>query len=165
MLLESRTSACRRGGVFAACDHHSWPSGMTQGLNPSCLLGDKGRRAIAFRHVTEYPYPMAGRKPIGDQALTSAERMRTYRERRKATEKPIVIRYRKPTDRRSRPKQWADAVATLLEMLDRYQEWRDNLPPGLVDSTIAERLDEVLELRDLVEQLDNAQLPNGFGRD
>jgi hypothetical protein len=56
-----------------------------------------------------------------------------------------------PTDRRSRPKFWADAVETLLAVLDGYQDWRDNLPDGLADSAIAERLDTVLELRELVE--------------
>ena len=107
---------------------------------------------------------MAG-KPRGDHALTVAERSAAYRERRKATEKPVVVRYRKPADRRSKPKRWTDAVETLLGMLDGYQGWRDNLPDGLADSAIAERLDAVLELRELVEQLQAAELPRGFGRD
>jgi len=96
-------------------------------------------------------------------ALSVAERSRLYRERRKAGEKPV--RYRRPADRRSKPRQWADAVATLLELLDGYQDWRDNLPPGLEDSTTAQRLDEVLALRELVEQLDGVEPPKGFGRD
>jgi hypothetical protein len=107
---------------------------------------------------------MPGPKPRGAHALTPAERNRAYRERLKA-EKPVVIRYRKPTDRRSRPKLWADAVETLLTVLDGYQDWRDNLPDSLADSAIAERLDTVIGLRDLVEQLDAADLPRGFGRD
>jgi hypothetical protein len=37
--------------------------------------------------------------------------------------------------------------------------------PGWRTSTIAEGLDVVLELRDLVEQLEVAELPRGFGRD
>ena len=64
-------------------------------------------------------------------ALSDAERARLYRERRKAGEKPV--RYRRPADRRSKPQQWADAVETLLGLLDGYQDWRDNLPPGLAD--------------------------------
>jgi len=100
-------------------------------------------------------------KPRGDHALTPAERNRACRERLRA-EKPVVIRYRKPTDRRSRPKLWADAVEILLAVLDGYQDWRDNLPDGLADSAIAERLDTVLEL---VEQIEAADLPRGFGRD
>jgi len=35
----------------------------------------------------------------------------------------------------------------------------------LADSAVAERLDTILELRDLVEQLEAAELPRGFGRD
>jgi hypothetical protein len=35
----------------------------------------------------------------------------------------------------------------------------------MADSAITDRLDAVLELRDLVEQLDAAELPKGFGRD
>ncbi len=96
-------------------------------------------------------------------ALSDAERARAYRERRKAGEKPV--RYRRPADRRSKPKQWEDAVNTLLDILDGYQQWRDNMPPGLAESTTAERIDEVLELRELVEQLQAVELPKGFGRD
>jgi hypothetical protein len=56
-------------------------------------------------------------------------------------------------------------VETLAELLDGFQDWRDNLPAGLADSDIAQRLDDVLELRDLVDQLAAADLPKGFGRD
>ena len=114
---------------------------------------------------------MPGPRPQGDRALTSAERMRRLREKRKAEaadkppdKTPVVIRYRRPKDRRSRPDQWADAINTLTDCLDRYQDWRDNLPASLADSVLAERLDAVLELRDLVDQLSLADLPRGFGR-
>jgi transposase len=67
---------------------------------------------------------------------------------------------------------WAEATlaklsakSALLDCLDAYQNWRDNLPTGVADSAMAERLDTVLELRDLVEQLEAAELPRGFGRD
>jgi hypothetical protein len=96
-------------------------------------------------------------------ALTGAERMARLRERQRAGEKPV--RFRRPKDRRSRPQQWQDAVDTLLDCLDAYQDWRDNLPAGLADSAIAERLDTILELRDLIEQLQAVELPRGFGRD
>lgn len=96
-------------------------------------------------------------------ALSDAERARRYRERRNAGEKPV--HYRRPADRRSRPRQWEDAIATLLSILDGYQDWRDNMPPGLAESPTAQRIDEVLELRDLVEQLQAVELPKGFGRD
>jgi hypothetical protein len=96
-------------------------------------------------------------------ALTDAERAARYRERRKAGKK--AVEYRRPADRRSKPQQWQDAVTTLLDLLDGYQDWKDNLPPGLAESTTADRLDEVLALRDLVEQLYGIELPKGFGRD
>ena len=94
-------------------------------------------------------------------ALTGAERM--ARERQLAGEKPVRFRY--PKERRSRPQQWQEAVGTLLDCLDAYQDWRDNLPAVVADSAVAERLDNILELRDLVEQLEAAELPRGFGRD
>ena len=94
-----------------------------------------------------------------------------YRARRKATvaatpTKPsVIVRYRRSADRRSRPQQWADAVQTLADLLDRFQEWRDNLPSSLANSAAAEALDAVLELRGYVEELQAVELPKGFGRD
>ena len=54
-------------------------------------------------------------------ALTGAERMARLRVRQRAGEKPV--RFRRPKDRRSRPQQWQDAVAVLLDCLDAYQDW------------------------------------------
>ena len=113
---------------------------------------------------------MPGPPPRGDRAATPAERSAAYRARRKVTAaaaptKPVVVRYRRPADRRSRPERWADAVQTLVDMLDRFQTWRDNLPSSLADSPTAEALDAVLELRAHVEDLQAVQLPKGFGRD
>jgi hypothetical protein len=96
-------------------------------------------------------------------ALTGAERMARLRARQRAGEKPV--HFRRPKDRRSRPQQWQAAVGTLLDCLDAYQDWRDHLPAGVADGALAERLDTVLELRDLVEQLEAVELPRGFGRD
>lgn len=75
------------------------------------------------------------------------------------------MRYRRPADRRSKAQRWADAADTMLSILDNYQDWRDNMPASVSNSTTAQRLDEVLALRDLVEQLQAADLPKGFGRD
>jgi hypothetical protein len=114
---------------------------------------------------------MPGPPPRGDRAATPAERSAAYRARRKATvaaapaKPPVVVRYRRPADRRSRPEQWADAVQILADLLDQFQEWRDNLPSGLANSAMAEALDAVLELRGNVEELQAAELPKGFGRD
>jgi hypothetical protein len=104
----------------------------------------------------------------GVRALTVAERSAAFRARRKAeieAKVPVRIRYRKPKDKRTKPQRWADAVETLADLIEDYQDWKDNLPPSLADSPIADRLDEVLQLRDLVDQLAAAELPKGFGRD
>jgi hypothetical protein len=77
----------------------------------------------------------------------------------------VVVRYRRPADRRSRPQQWADAVQTLADLLDQFQEWRDNLPSSLANSPTAEALDPVLELRGYGDELQAVELPKGFGRD
>jgi hypothetical protein len=75
------------------------------------------------------------------------------------------VHYRRPADHRSRPRQWTDAIGTLEAILDGYEKWRDSMPAGLENSTTAERIEEMLELRDLLEQLKSATLPRGFGRD
>jgi hypothetical protein len=111
--------------------------------------------------------------PRGDRAATPAERSAAYRARQKAnadadatTNPPvIVVRYRRPADRRSRSQQWADAVQTLADHMDRLQEWRDNMPASLANGATAEALDAVLELRGCVEELQAVELPKGFGRD
>ena len=54
-------------------------------------------------------------------------------------------------------------METLADLLDDYQAWRDSLPASLADSAIADRLDELLHLRDAVDQLAAAELPKGFG--
>ena len=97
-------------------------------------------------------------------ALTSAERQRAYISRLKAG-LPIAPKPRKPVDRRSKPQRWADAVNELLSLLDDYQTARDNLPDSLAESIYVEKLNAILELRDLVETLADADLPKGFGRD
>jgi hypothetical protein len=56
-------------------------------------------------------------------------------------------------------------VQTLADLLDRFQEWRDKMPSSLTNSTTAEALDAVLELRGHVEDLQAVEVPKGFGRD
>jgi len=54
---------------------------------------------------------------------------------------PLQSRYR-----RARQRRWRDAVQELFDIQADYLVWLDNLPEGLKDSTIAERLREVCEL-------------------
>jgi hypothetical protein len=77
----------------------------------------------------------------------------------------------------SRPKRWhaaieiaRGAVTDLEELRDEYQEWLDNIPEGLEDSPVAEKLQEVVDLdldqiTDALDEFENAELPLGFGRD
>ena len=94
-------------------------------------------------------------------ALTNAEKQRRWRERR-AAGMPVVRYVRAPEPRRSRPERWRAAVATLRELQESYQQWRDNLPESLEDSATAGLLDAVIEVD--LDQLD-VELPKGFGRD
>lgn len=97
-------------------------------------------------------------------ALTSAERQAAYLARLKAGIAPAKAA-RKPLDRRSKPKQWSDALAVLETLLDGWQAARDALPEALTDGAYANKLEAVLELREHVEALASAELPLGFGRD
>ena len=93
--------------------------------------------------------------------LTNAEKQRRWRERRAAG--TPVVRYVKVAEpKRSRPERWRAAVATLRELQESYQTWRDNLPESLEDSATAELLDAVIAVD--LDQLD-IELPKGFGRD
>jgi hypothetical protein len=96
--------------------------------------------------------------------LSSAERQRAYISRLKAAI-PTAPKPRRPIDRRTKPQRWDDAVGELLSLLDDYQTARDNLPDSLAETAYVEKLDAILELRELVESLADADLPKGFGRD
>ena len=102
-----------------------------------------------------------GPKPIGETAMTHAERQARYRAAH-ANGAPKV-KYRKATDRRSRPQRWHDAVAELVELQADYQTWLDALPENLADSATAEALRGICEF-DLSE-LESLEPPRGFGRD
>ncbi len=105
----------------------------------------------------------SGPKLQGERALTPAERAARYRAARATDAAPIVkIRYRKPTDRRSRPQRWRDAVAELLELQADYQTWLDGLPESLADNATVDALRTVCELDVSALEVD---LPRGFGRD
>ena len=91
----------------------------------------------------------------------NAERQRRYRERRKAGQPRV--HYRMMQDRRSRPQRWQDATRTLLELQGEYQAWLDNLPDGLQESALAQKLEAICGL-DLGE-LESVEPPLGFGRD
>jgi phosphoglycolate phosphatase-like HAD superfamily hydrolase len=77
----------------------------------------------------------------------------------------------------SRPKRWAAAaercraaVDELKELQEEYQEWLDGLPENLEASTVAEKLEAVVdlpvdEIECALDEIDGADFPLGFGRD
>jgi hypothetical protein len=101
------------------------------------------------------------RKPIGDTAMTDAERQARCRAARTAG-KP-TIRMRRPADRRSRAQRWCDAVAELTELQTQYATWLDALPDNLRESTTADALQAICDV-DLAD-LQAIEPPRGFGRD
>jgi len=75
-----------------------------------------------------------------------------------------------------------DAVMTDLDALrEEYEEWQGNLPESLMETTLYEKLDEVVNLdfsslnselegwcaeaEDLLEEAEGVDLPRGWGRD
>jgi hypothetical protein len=101
------------------------------------------------------------RKPLGDRAMTAAERQARYRVAH-ANGAPAV-RYRRPADRRSRPQRWRDAVTELVTLQAEYQAWLEALPDSLQESATADALREICEI-DLSE-IEAVEPPRGFGRD
>jgi hypothetical protein len=98
----------------------------------------------------------------GSQALSNAERQARYRAR-KAEQTGTIIRYRRSTDRRTRPQRWHAAVAELLALQAEYAAWADALPDGLRDTATADALQAIVDL-DLTELAD-IEPPRGYGRD
>jgi hypothetical protein len=105
----------------------------------------------------------SGRRPEGKHALSNAERQARYRARRQAEQPSPLLRYRRPTDRRSRAQRWREAVAELLALQDEYAAWYEALPDSLHDTTTAEALQAIVELD--LETLADIAPPRGFGRD
>jgi hypothetical protein len=101
------------------------------------------------------------RKPIGEVAMTDAERQTRYRAAR-AAGAPLV-RTRRALDHRSRARRWNDNVAGLVAAQVAYAAWLDSWPSNLQDSATAEALRAICDL-DLTE-LQAIIPPRGFGRD
>jgi hypothetical protein len=104
-----------------------------------------------------------GRQPEGEHALSDAERQARYRARQLAQQKPPVVRYRRPADRRSRAQRWCDTVADLLALQTEYATWSDALPESLRDSPTAQALQAIVDLD--LEDLAAIVPPRGYGRD
>ena len=104
-----------------------------------------------------------GRKPDGDHAMSNAERQARYRARCATSSPKVATRPRRPTDRRSRPRRWCDAVAELLTLQAEYAAWSDALPESLRESAIAETLQDIVNFD--LGILAAITPPRGYGRD
>lgn len=103
-----------------------------------------------------------GRKPLGKQALSNAERQARHRARH-VPPVTAITRTRRPIDRRSRPQRWRDAVGELLALQAGYADWLTALPDSLRDSAMAAALEAIVDL-DLTAIAD-CEPPRGYGRD
>ena len=101
------------------------------------------------------------RKPIGETAMTDAERQARYRAAR--TIGTPVIRTRRPADHRSRARRWHDAVAELAALQAQYAAWLDALPANLQDNPTADALQSICDFD--LDELKAIEPPRGFGRD
>ena len=101
------------------------------------------------------------RNPIGQTAMTDAERQARCRAAR-AAGKPATRAPRR-LDRRSRAQRWRDAVAELTELQASYAAWLDTMPDNTRDSATAQALQAISDI-DLAD-LQAIDPPRGFGRD
>jgi len=101
------------------------------------------------------------RHPIGERAMTEAERQARHRAARAAG--APAIRIRRPIDRRSQAQRWDDSVAALVDLQANYAAWLDSLPANLRDSATGEALQGIVELD--LDDLLAVRPPRGFGRD
>ncbi|MGB9260911.1 MAG: hypothetical protein WCB55_12260, partial [Pseudolabrys sp.] len=78
--------------------------------------------------------------------LSNAERQSRYRARQQVEAATAVTRPRRPTDRRSRPQRWRDAVGALLTLQAVYAKWFAALPDSLQGSATADALEAIVDL-------------------
>ena len=104
-----------------------------------------------------------GRKPVGEQALSNAERQARHRARRGGDPVPKIARASRAIDRRSRPQRWRAAVEELLALQAAYADWLTALPDSLREGATAAALEAIADL-DLTA-LAECEPPRGYGRD
>lgn len=102
-----------------------------------------------------------GPKPLGNKAMTAAERQARFRATH--ADGAPRIRYRKPINRRSRAQRWQEAVAELVALQNDYRTWLNALPQNLEASATAEALRAICDLD--LSDLESVEPPRGFGRD
>jgi hypothetical protein len=100
------------------------------------------------------------RPRLGARPMTPAERQARRRARRCCDSPAPPAPVRRPVPR---PRRWAAAVTTLVELQNQYRDWLDNLPASLESSRLAEKLQAIVELD--LEELQAVDPPRGYGRD
>jgi hypothetical protein len=103
-----------------------------------------------------------GRKPDGETSLSNAERQARWRANHQAPAPSVVIRTRRPVDRRS-VQRWRDAVGELIDIQSDCAEWLDALPESLRGTATAEALQAIVDLD--LETIAAIEPPRGYGRD
>jgi hypothetical protein len=104
-----------------------------------------------------------GQKPQGEHALSNTERQARYRARHSQQLPHVLIRTRRPVDRRSRLQRWDDATNVLLGIQVECVDWLEALPDSLRGTVMAEALEAIADL-DLTA-LAEVRPPRGYGRD
>ena len=100
------------------------------------------------------------RPRLGARPMTPAERQARHRARRRRDDSAPTAAVPRQV---ARPRRWAAAVTTLVELQDQYRDWLDNLPASLESSRLAEKLQAIVELD--LEELQAVDPPRGYGRD
>jgi len=104
-----------------------------------------------------------GQKPEGETPLSNAERQARYRARHLQQPLPVVIKTRRPIDRRSRPQRWEDATNVLLGIQIECVDWLAALPDSLRATPMAEALEAIAHLD--LSALAETRPPRGYRRD
>ena len=104
-----------------------------------------------------------GQKPEGEHPLSNAERQARYRAYHLKQPPPVVIRTRRPVDRRSRPQRWDDATNVLLGIQIECVDWLTALPDSLRGTPMGEALEAIADLD--LSALAEIRPPRGYGRD
>lgn len=104
-----------------------------------------------------------GREPEGEAPLSNAERQARYRARHKQQQPVVIVRPRRPVDRRSRVQRWRDGIAGLIEIQAFCAAWLAAMPASLQDTATAEALQAIVDLD--LDALAAIEPPRGYGRD
>jgi hypothetical protein len=163
----ARSSRARAGSPRIVGDQPSHRGSTAAPLNPASKARGVQRTPTGWGHTIplrngEQSMPQ-GRRPTGEHALSNAERQARYRACREAEQPLPKVRYRRPTDRRTRAQRWHDTVAGLAALQAEYATWYDALPDSLHDSATAEALQAIVDLD--LDALTAIVPPRGYGRD